>query len=151
MTNKSMVVQLSSNDGFFSVDHNKTFFFEHETTKSMKENVQHIKKAVAKLVKTSEVTIDILSMDENYKRTDEVRIICNISDWSESYTVDFRKFNGYDFSNSTVFNFVSTTDLVKFVYSKLTLYTDVIMSSLPEDKSLFAQSLDRECKVEEIM
>lgn len=145
MTNLSMVLQLSGKNGMFTVENSVNLFHDHETTTSIKEKNKAIVKELRKMAKNGEVTVDILSLDDEntWTRKDVLRFFVNESNWKGAFTVDVRKFNGYDFSDSTVFNFADTTNLYKYVSKLISEYTATIMGSLPEEKSRYSQSLDK--------
>jgi uncharacterized coiled-coil protein SlyX len=136
-----MCIQLRSKEGIFRVEKDVTLFQSHTTIEELNEVLAAVKKEITKLSKQSEVTVDVLSMDSDYNRTDKCRIILR-GEYRGVFVVDVRKFNGYDYSDSTEYNFVNVRDLLKYTMKTINEYANSIMGNLPEEHSYYSQELE---------
>lgn len=136
---KNYTLTIQGYEGIFNTEKYVTFFPEHETTESFKANLQSIKKEITTLYKTGDVMVTVSSSDrEVYGRNSLYRFILN------RYTTDLdvRKYNGYDFSDRTVYTFVDMKDTMKYLMKQLKEIGLDTMEELPEKTSRFSQKLN---------
>lgn len=136
----SMVVQMRGKQGIFNTDKDVTLFHEHITTNELKDVVKAIKAELKKDLKCGQVSMDVLSMDMHYKRTDKLRLIVS-TNW-DGFMVDVRKFNGYDYADSTKYNFTSESQLLKYTVGLVESTIVNTMDDIPVDKGRYATKLD---------
>lgn len=151
MTVKNVRIELRGSEGIFRTEKNLSLFVTHETTVSVKEKFAALRKEVVKFLKDGELMIDLFSMDENCRSTSEVRMIPVSRDWRDAHELDYRKFNGYDFSDKELYKFVDNKSLVKYVMKEIEKFVSETMGELPENESWFSRKLNGEYIPEEIL
>lgn len=143
MTNfKSVIINIDGREGIFHTNKSLNIFWEHETESSVKETLTAVMKEIKKMMKNaSEVTVDILELDKNMKRYDKYRIIAYITNWTGTYRLDIRPFNGRDYSDVHEYTFVDEKSMYKYLHKTITNSTDNILGYLPEDETYYHQKM----------
>jgi hypothetical protein len=147
---KNFHIQIEGKDGLFNVEKSTIFFPHHVTTKSLKEDLQTVKKELAKMVKKGQVMVTLMDSDASYYRKDLTRIIYSQWSYNNTFELEVRPFNGTDYGTINKLNFVTMAQLQNYVakyISELALNT---LGNIPEDKTLYSSGSDNEEIVLEI-
>ena len=143
MERQSLVYALDGHEGIFDVTKEVRVFWEHTSQKRLKDINGEVVKQIKKLSKDSSCSLDIMrSSSTNYKRDSYMRYIIS-NNWS-NVQIDVRKFNGYDFSESTVYTFTEGKALFAYLKKELQEKSEYILGELQETDTYFGMLLRNE-------
>lgn len=134
-------IELDGKEGLFRTQKSVSLFLGHTVKVELEHDLKIIKKEITKMIKAGECRIDLFTMDKDCRRTDKIRMI-PVARWTGEFELDYRVCNGYDFSDSKVYNFTSLVQMVNYVMKELTKFIDETMGELPEDRSWYQQLID---------
>jgi len=142
--NKNIKVLFSYDQNGFHVDSWKIIFADHVTEKELKSDLSQIQKLVKSVLKTSNITITVMELADSgmYHAEDKIRYCLDHWMIDNAWTMDFRPYNGHDYSDIHKLNFVKDTDMIKYVIKDIEKYVRQAMEVEPES-SLYSQSLNK--------
>lgn len=140
---KNVKIELSYNKDGFHMNQWKVLFYEHITEQTMKEAVQQIKKIVRNVLKTDDITIDV--MEHEFGGTVSKMRYC-LNHWGENGNskMDYRPFNGYDFSDVHDLTFCDNSQMVLWLGKSIKDEIRKIIPDIPVIDSRYALSIRNE-------
>lgn len=137
MTNEAMIIRLQGKNGIFRTENEAVLFKNHVTKKNMVDTWKSIHKELGKMLKDGEVRVDIIE-SIHYNRSDKVRLI--IRRWENM--VEYRPITRFnDFSDITENKFTTQKQQLDYTIKILQSHFMEIVGEIPENESIFAQSL----------
>jgi len=135
--NQAMKITMSGKEGMFQTEKYVYFHKQHETTLSMVDNYKGLRKELGKMLKQGDVQIDIIESTD-YNHNSKVRLI--VCAWD--IRVEYRPITPQkDFSDITTYKFTSQKAQFDYVIKTLQSFGLEILGELPEETSLFTESL----------
>lgn len=134
-------IELSYNQNGFHMNQWTILFDEHITEETLKADIQQIKRLVRNGLKTDNVMIDV--MEHEYNGTISKIRYC-LNHWVEDnghFTLEYRPFNGFDFSEKTLYTFYGQSQMVTFLGKSIKEHVRKIIPEIPEKISKYASSI----------
>lgn len=141
---RNVHIELSGKEGIFTVEKRVGMFHIHSTLETLETTLQGVKKEVNKMRQVYDTMITVTSSDLDCGDTkNHLRFIVRSWQVDGLFTLEVRKFNGYDYSNKQELSFTSVPQLFKYLMTELHKVCSWKLGDIPADGGgWYAKKLD---------